>query len=209
MKHRVFTTAALLSAVALAPLSNAEDKSDDKRPAVFRCVLDKHARVIVCRLSPNLWAAYDAATCGLFKVWTGDINLTGSVYDTKHGPQPQSQGAVLFTASGKPVWSVKKGDADVDAKPRYAGYTLKNNVPTFRYELKIDASPPIVVTETPTADAAGNLQRDVAWTAVPTDVSVTLGLDGSNTKVNGSSEALHLEGEGKAVLTSAVSAKKE
>ena len=54
-----------------------------ERPAeiwVFRSVLDKHARMVTIGLNKDLWVAYDATNCGLYKAWTGGVKFDGAVY---------------------------------------------------------------------------------------------------------------------------------
>ena len=60
---------------------------------VFRSVLDKRARMVTMALSDDLWVAYDATNCGLYKAWKGGVKFDGAVYTTSHGPQPTSEGA--------------------------------------------------------------------------------------------------------------------
>jgi hypothetical protein len=78
-------------------------------PWVFRCVLDKNPRMVVIALHDDLYAAYDASTCSLYKVWRGGVKFDGAVYTTVHGPQPTSEGSVLFEATSSSSWqSVSK-----------------------------------------------------------------------------------------------------
>ena len=126
-------------------------------PWVFRCTLDGRARVIVVALGRGLWAAYDAQTCGLYKVWTGDIDLTGSVYDSRHGPQPRSVGTVHAQLGSSDLWRFLPDGDPGDVPPvlepvgvRFAGYRVDGDeAVTFRYELTLPDGRVVSVTETP------------------------------------------------------------
>lgn len=90
------------------------------RPHVFRCVLDGNPRMLVIDFRNGVMAAFDTQKCELVKVWRGDVEFTGTVYDTKHGPQPRSRGEAI-------------------AKPqlpagRYLGYTVDEAGVTIRIE---------------------------------------------------------------------------
>lgn len=144
-----------LLCLAAAPATRPAAVVPDRDPAVFRCVLDGNARTVVVSLGNQRWAAYDAATCALAKVWHGDVNLTGPVYDYKHGPQPEAQGKVLYDT---------RGQVPLDGpRLKYAGYALdRDGRPTFRY-----LGDGFEVRETPTLRVEGDatvLVRDVRVT---------------------------------------------
>ena len=94
----LFAFAALLLVLApsiLSPSAGAEEK-EAERPnpmRVFRSVLDERARMITVPLHDDMWLAYDATDCALYKAWTGDVKFDGAVYTTVHGPQPTARGA--------------------------------------------------------------------------------------------------------------------
>lgn len=78
----------------------ATQPTHDREPWVFRCVLDNNPRMLVINLGQNWWMAFDTVTCSIYKLWQGEIELTGAVYDTKHGPQPKAKGR--FVIDGRP-----------------------------------------------------------------------------------------------------------
>lgn len=140
----------------------------DREPWVFRCVLDGNARTVVVSLGEHRWVAYDASACAVAKVWVGDIELTGPVYDYKHGPQPHARGGILLNrkapigllsqiitglstnlgqqSAGAPA-TMPAGDADKVQKAfnfTYRGYSLKGDAVTFHYEqgaTRVDETP--------------------------------------------------------------------
>ncbi len=85
-------------------------------PWVFRSVLDQQPRILTLALSDDLWAAYDTATCSLFKVWHGGVPFAGPVYTTMHGPQPTSAGKAYPASYQDAHWfMIRKATAGVPA----------------------------------------------------------------------------------------------
>jgi cytochrome c len=108
--------ALLLTLLLVGPLPAPEPST--VYPRVFRCSLDQLPRMVVLELAPGWWMAFDAQTCRIHKVWDGDILLTGTVYDTRHGPQPRAIGDVLVVG-GAPAVTGASGT------PRWLGYHLE------------------------------------------------------------------------------------
>ncbi len=70
--------------------------------AAFRTVLDEKPRVLVIRMGKEQALAFDCENGILWKFWQANpgelpVKLRGAVYNGEHGPQPVSQGKVLFT----------------------------------------------------------------------------------------------------------------
>lgn len=138
------------------PTTGATTRPHD--PWVFRCVLDGRPRVVVAALGPELWVAYDATTCGLYKAWNGGMEFTGSVYDTKHGPQPQTRGTVLSQHDGQSFWQVLKDEAPVEASARFSGYRLSGaDSVQLSYRVTLPEGE-VTISETPEV-VEGNLRR--------------------------------------------------
>jgi hypothetical protein len=92
-------------------------------PWVFRCALDRRPRMVVVALTPGWWLAFDAGRGAIYKVWEGDVLFAGTVYDTRHGPQPEAIGETFF--EGEPIRIVKSsGDAAFDVKWQWRGYRI-------------------------------------------------------------------------------------
>ena len=49
------------------------------QPWVFRSVLDLQPRMLTLALDEKMWAAYHADNGALYKVWKGNVELTGAV----------------------------------------------------------------------------------------------------------------------------------
>jgi hypothetical protein len=122
-------------------------------PAVFRCVLDGHPRMLVMSFTGNLWAAYDTQTCQLYKVWRGDVNFTGTVYDTRHGPQPSVRGEILWQNKTTPA-----------TKPstKWIGYRVDGVVVTLMTEVDGRAAQIRVAPE-----SATEVSRDEQFGSLP------------------------------------------
>ena len=99
--------ASLLLASAGLILQACQDSSDSGSPAdasvlegempAFRSVLDGKPRMLTLQMADEVRLAYDTQAGHFYKAWWGDVDLKGIVYDTRHGPQPESQGAVYLT----------------------------------------------------------------------------------------------------------------
>ncbi|HEY0009428.1 MAG TPA: hypothetical protein VGB55_11940 [Tepidisphaeraceae bacterium] len=118
------------------PISRAEGPTS--RPAdpwVFRSVLDNHPRMITIALHGDMWLAFDAQACVLKKAWAGGVKLTGSVYDTKHGPQPTSVGQGYLEVAEAPSWSGSAAGQPVALTATYRGYVLQGTGVVLKYDL--------------------------------------------------------------------------
>lgn len=147
--------APLLLAAAPAPTTSPTTRPGHERePWVFRCVLDGNARSVVVSLGHHRWVAYDAELCALRKFWIGDIELTGPVYDYKHGPQPRAHGALQLDQRASIAVAAPPGDCTpttreattlpADQRFTYRGYSLKDDRVTFHFEhdrLRVDETP--------------------------------------------------------------------
>lgn len=90
-------------------------------PWVFRCALDRQPRMVVLAVAPGWWVAFDAARGAIYKAWEGEVEFTGTVYDTRHGPQPRAIGETLFES--RPIRIVgEDGNPAFDAQWQWRGY---------------------------------------------------------------------------------------
>lgn len=126
---------------------------------VFRSVLDQRPRVVSIALHEDLWVAYDATECNLYKAWSGGVKFDGAVYTTVHGPQPTSYGdAYVMGLLDQPVWAVNGQRVTADFK----GYRFQGGQVTLQYWLHA-GSAMIRVFETPervaSPDGRVGLQR--------------------------------------------------
>jgi hypothetical protein len=110
---------AVLLACADASTQPATPRGHD--PWVFRCTLDDKPRMVVAALAPDWWIAFDAQAGAFHKAWVGQVNFTGTVYDTRHGPQPKSIGDALFATEPVRILPAAS-DSPIDIRWRWRGY---------------------------------------------------------------------------------------
>lgn len=175
-------------------------------PWVFRCVLDDRPRVIVVALSKDLWCAYDAANCSLLKVWRGDIDLTGSVYDTRHGPQPRACGTIVVDAAAVAPPTLQLADGS-SRRLQYEGYRFERDSLVLRFrsgEVILDESPEYLII-----DGQVRFLRRVTLTGLPGGAHVALGLTRNDNWLavgvvlssNASGKQLKLEGDSSVIVS--------
>lgn len=120
-----------------------------KEAWVFRSVLDKRARIITVALNKDLYVAYDGNNGGIFKIWKEGVSYSGTIWDTKHGPQPTSMGKSFSEGIvDEQVWFLTKNGISIPATMQFKGYIWKNNKVTFQYEITGD-NQIALVEETP------------------------------------------------------------
>jgi cytochrome c len=118
-------------------------------PFVFRCVLDRHPRMITAALGDDLWVAWDAQTCALYKAWKGDVKFDGPVYTTVHGPQPTTEGTDYTNAVEGAVWSATKNGQPIGCRMRYGGYRIVAGTLTLQWHALLEDGTDVVVDEMP------------------------------------------------------------
>jgi len=117
---------------------------------VFRSVLDNHARMVSIGLNKDLWVAYDATNCGLYKAWTGGVKFDGAVYTSVHGPQPTSVGRPYYVSiPGEPAWVFTHGTSTREIKPTYRGYRIVNKQVVLNYDFALPSGKTARVNEIP------------------------------------------------------------
>ncbi len=145
----------------------------------FRSVLDQKARILTLALNKNLWVAYDATNCGVFKVWKEGVKFDGAVYTKKHGPQPTSIGG-LYTSNldDEKVWYVSKDGKDVEIEVNFKGYRFVDKGIQINYELVTNDGQVLKVSELPEYKEDGKgkfgLERVFKTKDIPIGYSVEL-----------------------------------
>lgn len=90
--HRLINACPLLAlsisaAVAAAPQRAAPNDAATAAmvpagvPNVFRCIFEDQARMVIIRPAPDLWVAFNPATCTIDKIWRGGMKFRGKVWD--------------------------------------------------------------------------------------------------------------------------------
>ena len=115
----------------------AQDLTTPGFPTTFRCVLDKHTRVLVIKLNDTTAIAYDTGKLHMLKVWEDKagklVSLTGPVYNGRHGRQPVSIGNTLVTERA-PLFSYHSNTPS-SASPQlhYGGHKITEGKATLVY----------------------------------------------------------------------------
>ena len=118
-------------------------------PWVFRSVLDSIPRMVTLALNDKMWAAYSTEEARLYKVWKGFVNFDGAVYNTVHGPQPNTIGDAYISNPITNPWFIQKGDKKEIPEVKYKGHKYTNGQVTLMYDLISTDGKSIRVTETP------------------------------------------------------------
>ncbi|MEO6711784.1 MAG: hypothetical protein ABI054_13810 [Planctomycetota bacterium] len=139
---------ALSLCLVITPVQSPLQRPRD--PWVFRSVLDQRPRMVSIALSSEMWVAYDATWCGLYKAWKGGVHFDGAVYTTVHGPQPTSEGTAYLQGRDGTAWSATSSDGKTSAvTPRWRGYLLQKGEVRLQYDLKLADGSVVRVEETP------------------------------------------------------------
>jgi hypothetical protein len=119
-------------------------------PWVFRSVLDGRPRIVTIALDDEMWVAYDATTCGLYRAWKGGVRFAGAVYTTEHGPQPTSEGPSYTEGYDEPTWEVTTAEGRVPARAVWRGYrTQGTRAVRLLYDVLLPDGRAVRVEETP------------------------------------------------------------
>lgn len=178
MLSSLLLATSLISSVTGTPLQ--PDIQQYERPRdiwVFRSVLDKHARMATIALDKDLYVAYDATYCGLYKAWTGGVKLEGAVYTTVHGPQPTSQGKPYIQNNPEQTTWLLDGQP---VEPQFKGYSFKNKQVTLHYVFSTSSGKEFTVDETPEVihpDQEGTigLRRTFVTNGIPQGATLMVG----------------------------------
>jgi hypothetical protein len=141
----------LLLALALAGAApqKTAGPARPRDPWVFRSVLDGRARRVTIALSDDMWLAYDATNCGLYKAWKGGVNFDGPVFTTVHGPQPTSRGRSYTEGFDGDVWAANVAGTDVPVKAVWRGYRFNGDHVGLEYEIVLPDGRKVAVQESP------------------------------------------------------------
>lgn len=116
-------------------------------PFVFRSVLDGRPRIVTLALSKEMFLAYDAQNCGVYKVWKGGVELKGAVYTTVHGEQPVSWGESYTRGLDGDVWMAEQGGKRIECRARWLGYFFTNKRANLLYEVRLADGRHVTVQE--------------------------------------------------------------
>ncbi|MDZ4773221.1 MAG: hypothetical protein SGI72_08825 [Planctomycetota bacterium] len=143
----------ILAAIVLALAQQATPATAQpvrpRDPFVFRCVLDKRARMLVAALDEDMWAAWDTTNGAFVKAWKGGVAFDGAVYTTVHGPQPTTRGSDYTSGADANPWIAYVDGKAVATSAAYVGYTLEAGRVTLEWKLTFGANREVSVRERP------------------------------------------------------------
>lgn len=125
-----------VAGLAATVLMAAAGPPRPRDPFVFRSVIDQKPRMITTALDESLWVSWDTQTGALYRAWDGDVDFTGAVYDTRHGPQPRTQGDVLFEGPGGETWAMRAGQTIVPVTAKWVGHVVHDNAVALMFDLQ-------------------------------------------------------------------------
>ena len=175
-----------------SPSDEAAEVQRPVQPWVFRSVLDDRPRMVTVAMAEDLWLAYDASHCGLYKAWAGGVKFEGAVYTGRHGPQPESEGEAYQEIAGGGFWTLLDAEgADTQTPPRFRGYRLdgtRSMTMLYRFGggedegVRVSETPSILADDDGDGDAgAVTLLRTFTVTGLPEGQTLRL-LVGTDTQ---------------------------
>jgi len=145
------------------PAARAQDSHAPVRPRdpwVFRCVLDQRPRMVTIALSEEMWVAYDATTCSLYKAWRGGVNFDGPVYTSVHGPQPTTRGEAYTVGIEGDVWEASIDGKLGPATATWRGYRFNGAHVALEYAILLHDGREVIVQESPEFVRPGEMFDD-------------------------------------------------
>jgi len=154
------------------------------QPWVFRSVLDLQPRMLTLALDEKMWAAYHADNGALYKVWKGNVELTGAVYDTYHGPQPVSLGDAYLVNENKNPWEVTMDGKTEMPKALYKGHRKTKGQVEILYDLVLGNNKIISVAERPeyieSESGQPGFERIFTFSNLPAGAKVSMSTNASS-----------------------------
>lgn len=76
---------------------------------IYRCAFEERSRMVLIKMSPTRWMAFNPKTCAIQKIWDGDVEWRGKVYDFSQNTS-RAKGKVLFELPSE-LWRQSNGAA--------------------------------------------------------------------------------------------------
>lgn len=139
--------------VALLAFAGTQTPERPRDIWAFRSVLDNRARMLTIALHTDLWVAYDATNCGLYRAWKGGVKFDGAVYTSAHGPQPTTQGPPLIPGIvDNPVWTL----SGKSVQPEFKGYRFEKGGIIIQYRIRREGLRDLTIEEQPEVVVGGD-----------------------------------------------------
>ena len=141
-------------------LSKESTKERPHSPFVFRSVLDKNPRMVTIAMSDEIWAAYSAAGCNLYKAWQGNVNLMVPFTILSMDLNRLPIGNAYMENKVDKVWALKDANGiDQKATIAYKGHKIVSEGAVLMFEMDAPGlESPISITEQPEASISESNQ---------------------------------------------------
>jgi cytochrome c len=171
----------------------AQSRPND--PWVFRSVMDKQPRMVTFALNDKLWVSYSTDSCALYKAWAGSVDFSGAVYNSQHGPQPESIGASWVQNKHRQPWTVALNGKTEQPRTDYKGHRYDDKGHAeIQYDLVLSDGQRIRINERPeyvVRDGQSGFERTFSVENAPNGAKISLKAnvtsisDASNIETNG------------------------
>jgi hypothetical protein len=178
-----FVALSRVQIVSAQPAASTQPTTRPADPWVFRCSLEGRPRMLVIALHSDLYLAYDTQDGKLTYAWSGDVEFTGTVYDTRHGPQPKTRGKPLLAQPDQQKHVALLPDQTDSRQYQFIGYRLdtldgKQSV-TLLHRIQTSLGP-VEIEETPqfisSDDQKVLLYRQLTVKNLPQNVAIEFNL---------------------------------
>jgi cytochrome c len=135
--------------------------------------------MLTLALDSSLYAAYDLASCSLYKVWKGGVSMEGTAYSDKKNVQPTSWGTAYLTDSlQQNQWIVTENGKPTVSRITSKGYDFRNNRIHLNFQLIISDRDTILIEESPeyVTNEAGDpgFERTFTSSRIPAGIVISL-----------------------------------
>lgn len=109
-------------------------------PWVRRHSLDGRPRMLSIAPASDIRLAYSTETASVHRLWRGDIEFTGPVYDARHGREPQSTGVAWWSPPSATAWQVEVDGTFEPARVQWRGHGFdgEDEALWLRFDLLVD-----------------------------------------------------------------------
>lgn len=175
----LFRSLLIFVAVLVAACSGEEPVNRPLEPWAFRSVLDRKPRMLTLALDTSLYAAYDLASCTLYKVWKGGVLLEGTAYTDKKNVQPTSWGRAYLADSTHTLrWSAIKAGKEEEVKMVHKGHYFKHGHIHLKFAMVFASGDTARIEERPEfvrgKDGRPGFERTFTTSRVPDGVTIRL-----------------------------------
>lgn len=115
-------------------------------PWVFEAGLEEKPGRLVIALNKNLWLAYDTTTCSIMRIWRGSAFVNSN---SENKDMIVEGFQFVETPGTQKVWTLKKGNKQVDAEIAFDGYEVLEEKVSMLYTFTLTDGRSFQVKESP------------------------------------------------------------